>query len=94
MTGENDVERLAEAAHEAWMREALRQGRHPSGTCPPGVRGVRYYGDYSRCENCRATLVPYGQLPEADKDYDRAMVRAVVEAISLGKPIDTPPEKG
>ena len=50
-----DIENVAEAVHNAWWKEKLRQG----------------------CAN-HPDMVPYGELPENVKEYDRATARAVI----------------
>lgn len=62
------VELLAENAHDIWAAERLRDGWT--------------YGperdDQARRHPC---LLPYSQLPERERDYDRAMVTGSVRAI-------------
>jgi class 3 adenylate cyclase/tetratricopeptide (TPR) repeat protein len=74
------TERLAENAHEHWARQRLADG---------WVYGpVR---DDARKEH--PCLVPYGQLPESEKQYDRLTAMETLKAVlALGYTI-TPPAK-
>jgi hypothetical protein len=62
------VEFLAENAHDIWASERLRDGW----TFGPER------DDTKRQHPC---LVPYTQLPDRDRDYDRTMVIASIRAI-------------
>lgn len=62
------VELLAENAHDMWASERIRDGW----TFGPNR------DDTDRQHPC---LVPYSQLPERERDYDRAMVTGSVRAI-------------
>ncbi len=66
------TERLAENAHEIWARQRITDGWH--------------YGpkrDDARKEH--PCLVPYDQLPEDEKQYDRGAAMETLRAIlSLG----------
>lgn len=77
------VERIAEAVHIGWMEEKQRQGfaDHPfspvaferDGSCTRcGVHGVNHHAD----------MRPYADLAESTKEYDRATVRAVLDALA------------
>jgi len=72
---ESLVERVAARVHAAWMAEKQRQGfaDHPFRAQP-------------RCcdlpvERHHPDMVPYHQLDDATQEYDRATVRAVLEAL-------------
>lgn len=62
------VELLAENAHDLWASERLRDGW----TFGP------HRDDVQRRHPC---LVPYSQLPERERDYDRTLVVGAVRAI-------------
>jgi ryanodine receptor 2 len=62
------VELLAENAHDLWASERLRDGW----TFGP------HRDDAQRRHPC---LVPYSQLPERERDYDRTLVVGAVRAI-------------
>ena len=62
------VELLGENAHDIWASERLRDGW----TFGPER------DDRERRHPC---LVPYAQLPERERDYDRAMVIGSIRAI-------------
>jgi hypothetical protein len=77
------VERIAEAVHIGWMQEKQRQGfaDHPfspvaferDGSCTRcGVHGMNHHAD----------MRPYADLAESTKEYDRATVRAVLDALA------------
>lgn len=59
----DDVEQLAEAAHEAWMAEKRRRGV----TSWPNEHGFEQ-------------MVPYAELSEDVKEFDRIVVRAIVQS--------------
>lgn len=66
------VERLAENAHDTWA--ALRMSA-----------GWRYGSERDDKARLHPCLVPYAELPEDEKEYDRRMVDGTVRAIlSLG----------
>jgi hypothetical protein len=62
------VEVLAENAHDAWAAERLAQG-------------WRYGRQRDDARKLHPSLVPYADLPEAEKQIDRSMVLATVRAI-------------
>jgi hypothetical protein len=74
------VEQLSDKVHQAWAAEKQRQGfaDHPwSDSCY-----------MVRSKNCsipkdkhHADMIPYADLAENVKEYDRATVRAVLDAI-------------
>jgi hypothetical protein len=73
------LERLAANAHDVWAAQRLRDGW----TFGP-VRD-----DANRRHPC---LVPYEELPESEKEYDRNSVRQTLRAIlSLGYRIEPRP---
>jgi hypothetical protein len=63
------VERLARNAHDIWARERLAQG---------WIYGPRR-DDNRKHHPC---LVPYEQLPESEKDYDRHIALGTLKAIT------------
>ena len=66
------VERLAENAHDVWASGRLSSG---------------WVWGPSRCDQRRhhPCLVPYAELPEAEKDYDRSAVISTLRlVIALG----------
>ncbi len=66
------IERLAANAHEVWASERMREG----------WRWGKNRDDDRKEHPC---LVPYADLPESEKDMDRAMVeQAIKSAIALG----------
>jgi RyR domain len=72
------LERLAENTHEVWAERRLADGW----TWGPAR------DDAERKHPC---LVPYGQLPESEKEYDRATARAALRAVlALGYRIHLP----
>ena len=64
------VELLARNAHEVWALERLNQG---------WVFGSR------RCDvrKHHPDLIPYEELPESEKEYDRKMAQEVLKTITL-----------
>lgn len=66
------VERLAENAHDVWAAKRIADG---------WTYGAKRDDD-AKTHPC---LVPYADLPESEKDYDREMVLQVVKAaIAIG----------
>ena len=73
------VELLAENAHDIWALERLRDGW----TLGPER------DDAKRQHPC---LVPYAQLPERERDYDRSMLTGSIQAmLALGFTISRAP---
>lgn len=62
------IEKLAEKVHERWMEGRLAD----DWTCG-SVRD-----DEKKQHPC---LVPYGDLPESEKEYDRATARETIQAL-------------
>jgi len=84
---DENFEVLAAKVHNGWWREKRRQGFHAPWECTISVSAV--VADYElenpkfirRCESCHADMYPYGDLSEGKKEYDRATVRVVLDAI-------------
>lgn len=73
------TERLAENTHEIWAQQRLKDG---------WVWGERR-DDTAKKHPC---LVPYDQLPESEKEYDRVAVLGVLRSVlALGYRIEPPP---
>lgn len=68
---DEQFERVAERVHNGWWREKLRQGYHAPDDCPSAPM----------CSACHGDMKPYLELLEHVKDYDRATVRAVLDAL-------------
>ena len=68
---------IAESVHDAWWTEKIKQGFHAPLRCPTTC-GKKFE---KNCEKCHADMYPYLELPENVKEYDRATVRAVLNAI-------------
>jgi hypothetical protein len=72
------VELLAENAHDIWAQERLRDGW----TLGP---------ERDDAERRHPCLVPYAELSERDRDYDRTMVTGSIQAmLALGYTIGRP----
>jgi RyR domain len=66
------VERLAQNNHDHWARKRIEEG-------------WRYGAKRNDSEKEHPDLVPYDQLPESEKEYDRkTVVEALKAIISLG----------
>ena len=66
------VERLAENNHDHWAQQRIAEG-------------WRYGAGRSDTEKQHPDLVPYNQLPETEKEYDRkTVVEAIKAIIALG----------
>lgn len=76
------VEMLSEYVHEAWMKEKIKQGYadHP-------FQGEQenWPCDAPRCGRAdfrhHTDMLPYADLPERIKEYDRVTVRAVLAGL-------------
>lgn len=62
------AERLAENAHDTWARQRLAEG-------------WRYGPQRDDQRKETPNMVPYDELPESEKEYDRIMVRETLKAI-------------
>jgi hypothetical protein len=62
------VERLAENNHDHWARKRLDEG-------------WRYGPKRNDAEKTHPDLVPYGELSESEKEYDRKTVVEAIKAI-------------
>jgi len=63
---------LAENAHDVWAKQRLADG-------------WRYGPTRSDNKKEHPCLIPYGELPESEKEYDRTMAAATLKAvIALG----------
>jgi len=62
------LEKLAENTHEVWAAQRLSTGWTYGAT----------RNDANKTHPC---LVPYGQLPESEKEYDRLTVAQTLKAI-------------
>ncbi len=70
------IEQLAANAHEVWAQKRLADG----------WKLGRERSDAAKTHPC---LVPYADLPEGEKDYDRVLVEQVLRgAIALGYQVD------
>lgn len=69
------------------MEEKLKQGFHAPTKCLTfDIPDEVFYSQprfkfEKHCDYCHTDLYPYNELPENIKDYDRGMVKAVIEAI-------------
>lgn len=63
------LERLAEAAHDVWMKGKLRDG-------------WEYGPEVDKDKKIHNCLVPYNQLSEADKESDRDFVRGIPQILA------------
>ena len=76
------TERMAENAHNVWMQGRLREG-------------WRWGPERSDARLETPCLVPYDQLPEGEKEYDRAVATETLKLIQrLGFDIVPRPERG
>jgi hypothetical protein len=66
------IEKLAENAHDHWARKRIDEGRH-------------YGKERNDTARTHPDLIPYEELPESEKEYDRKTVVEVLKTIiSLG----------
>lgn len=72
------VERLAANVHDVWSRTRIEDG-------------WRYGPSRDDAAKTHPCLVPYDELPESEKVYDRVMVGEVIKAaVALGYTIAKP----
>ena len=70
------VEKLAAHVHDVWAAQRIADG----------WRFGKARDDFSKSHPC---LVPYDELSESEKTYDRVMVEQVIKAaVALGYSID------
>lgn len=62
--GEDDLERLSIMEHERWMNSKLKAG-------------WKYAPETNKSMKQHSALIPWEDLPEAEKDKDRDLVRAI-----------------
>lgn len=75
---ENLIEQLAEHNHDLWARQRIADGWTYG---PRRDDAAKQHPD----------LVPYGELPEGEKEYDRQTAVGVIKAIlTLGYRIERP----
>jgi hypothetical protein len=79
------MERLAENSHDIWAKQRIAEGWRQG---PERKDDVKTHPD----------LVPYGELSESEKDYDRITVAATLKAIvvlgyEIGKPAEPPADQ-
>lgn len=63
------VEAVAERVHETWMKGRISEG-------------WTYGTERNDAEKRHPCIVPYGNLPESEKEYDRETTRCVIRALS------------
>lgn len=82
----NDRENIGKLMHESWSAMKRAQGFHgPTDAClacMPPFGGIARRKDWIRCSMFHADLVPWEQLPEAQKDINRHAFDAVIRSLS------------
>ena len=73
----SNIEFLSEQVHNAWWEEKKRQGFRSPRECKHTMTDKFT----KACDKCHTDMYPYEELPEHIKEYDRVMVRTVIEAI-------------
>lgn len=74
------IEKLSSKVHDAWWEEKKRQGFHAPLDCPKRTTmQLQKFSLY--CNRCHTDMYPYNEIPEYVKEYDRVMVKAVLQAI-------------
>lgn len=81
---EHLVETLSDHVHQAWMAEKLNQGFADHtysclGSAPEWCQTVS--GCQRSASMHHSDMLPYAELPEHIKEYDRVTVRAVLAGI-------------
>ena len=73
------TERLAENAHDVWARRRLAEG-------------WRYGPQRDEAKKEHPSLIPYENLPESEREYDRSVAMETLKAIlTLGYRIEKAP---
>lgn len=66
---EKVLEELAEQVHIAWMENRIKEG-------------WTYGKERNEIKKTTPCIVPYNELPETEKEYDRNTVRTTLKALS------------
>ena len=75
---ETRIEELSTEVHNAWWEGKKKQGFHPPLLCE-NYKGAKFV---KCCPKCHTDMYLYKELPEYIKEYDRATVRTVLNAIN------------
>lgn len=81
------IERLSEAVHNGWMAQKQAQGfaDHPFKPVSTGMTTATHYCQQSECQfshiRHHPDMLPYADLAESTKEYNRATVRAFLRAL-------------
>ncbi len=80
--GVTDIERLSDAAHRGWARTARLFADNP--TSFPESEDLRKRGELEKKVAQRKKLAAqsYASLPDAEKEKDRVLARAVLDAMT------------
>ena len=83
MTRARLVEKLAEGVHDAWARQKRANGFHAPNECPYKTRHPEFEPNAKGCfcSKCHPDLIPYEDLTEEVKEYDRVTVRQVLDGL-------------
>jgi len=79
MKYERLIEAIAGKVHDAWW-ETKKQGgfHHPNMCTHTDDALLRFNGS---CPKCHKDMIPYDDLPEEIKEYDRVTARTVLKAL-------------
>ena len=85
---ETEIKKLSEemgnAVHVAWMEKRKKEkGWHDPAECPtkkstPGFELMQGPSDGKHCPDCHPCMVPYAELPDSEKELDRAYPRIFI----------------
>lgn len=90
------IEKLSSKVHDAWWEEKKKQGFHAPSECQSSNHKSYQKADWQEqdrledhldprffkwCDRCHTDMYPYNELPENVKEYDRVMVKTVLQAI-------------
>lgn len=78
---EANIELIAERVHDAWWDGKKADGFHPPSECDART-GDEMPSNGRFCDKCHPDMIPYPQLPEGTKEYDRVTARTTIQTIA------------
>ena len=84
-------EEIAAKVHDSWWEEKKKQGFHAPYDCKSQsakdahAQDIQSFGHnefpkfHKLCDKCHVDMYPYPELPEHIKDYDRVVLKAIID---------------